>query len=528
MLTKLISRLRAGPQVAADARKAKRQGDEHVRDGHFEDAVRAYREALGVEPDAVDVRVGLGFALWSTGQREEAVAHLRHAISVDAGAADAHYILGTIASEDNDPNGAVAHFERAIAARPGFEEAHRGLATALLRQGRATDAKGSLGRAIAALPGVADFHALLGEILLRDKAYDDAIASLRKAAALAPQSEPAHYGLGIAHLGCGRFADAATELRAAIALRPGHARAHENLGFALQSQEATDDAIACYRQAVALDPSLVAAQCNLGNLLLKKGRRDEALDCYRAVLTIDPSHPVAHLVTALAGGRSERAPSEYVAQLFDKYAERFDSHLVKMLEYDVPRQLSAALLAHWQPAAREGAVLDLGCGTGLSGVDVAPYAKQLVGVDLSPKMLDKARERKIYHRLEQLDLLPMMLAEAAGTYDAIVAADVFVYIGRLDDLASEAHRLLRPGGWFAFSVESLDALGAAAAGSDGSPDYHLHPKGRYAHSREYLARLAGKTGFTSIVTSDIRNRLEDGAPVRGYLVLWQRASAHSQ
>ncbi len=527
MLSKLMSRLRAGPEVAADARHAKRQGDEHVRDGRFEDAVSAYREALATEPDAADVRVGLGFALWSTGQREEAVAHLRRAADADGGAADAHFLLGTIASEDDDAGGAAGHFERAIAARPAFEEAHRGLATALLLQGRTADAKASLGRATAVMPDVADFHALLGEILLRDTAYEEAIASLRKATALAPQSAPVHYGLGVAHLAQGRFADAATELRAAIALRPGHASSHENLGYALQSQEATDDAIACYRHAVALEPSLVVAQCNLGNLLLKKGKRDEALDCYRAVLEVDPDHPVAHMFTAMTGGSSERAPSEYVEKVFDEYAEKFDSHLVQKLEYDVPRQLSSVLLAHWRPGAREGVVLDLGCGTGLSGVDVAPYARQLVGVDLSAKMLDKARERKLYHRLEQLDLLQMMQGETAGAYDAIVAADVFVYIGRLDDLAREAHRLLRPGGWFAFSVESLEALADSVDASNGPRDYHLHPKGRYAHSRAYLDRLAGQAGFASVVTSDIRNRLEDGAPVRGYLVLWQRVQAHS-
>jgi predicted TPR repeat methyltransferase len=109
-------------------------------------------------------------------------------------------------------------------------------------------------------------------------------------------------------------------------------------------------------------------------------------------------------------------------------------------------------------------------------------ARTLVGVDLSSKMLEKARERRLYDRLEQLDLMAMMQAEPSKTYDLVIAADVFVYLGKLDALAMEVHRLLRAESLFAFSVESLDAL--ADRGDDDSRAALLSPE-RYGTLRPF-------------------------------------------
>jgi predicted TPR repeat methyltransferase len=152
--------------------------------------------------------------------------------------------------------------------------------------------------------------------------------------------------------------------------------------------------------------------------------------------------------------------------LFDVYAQRFDSHLVQVLNYSVPEKLAASA-ALFPSGGEKWAILDLGCGTGLSGAAIAQFARHMVGVDLSSKMLDKARERNLYARLEQLDLLAMMEAEPAASYDVVFAADVFVYLGKLDELVSQARRLLRPGGLFAFSVESLEALQTGADSTEG-------------------------------------------------------------
>ena len=140
-------------------------------------------------------------------------------------------------------------------------------------------------------------------------------------------------------------------------------------------------------------------------------------------------------------------------------------------------------------------------------------------------MLEKARERNLYDRLEQLDLLTMMQGEAAASYDVVFAADVFVYLGNLDELVEQARRLLRPGGFFVFSVESLDALADDAAALPDRRDYKLNVTARYAHSVAYLTRLAADNGFDVLSTTGTQSRLDKGKPVQGYMALWRRPPA---
>ena len=174
-----------------------------------------------------------------------------------------------------------------------------------------------------------------------------------------------------------------------------------------------------------------------------------------------------------------------------------------------------------KPPAGEWDVLDLGCGTGLAGVEISPHTRQLTGVDLSGKMLTKARARNIYHRLIHSDLLPMMRGENASSCDVIIAADVFVYLGMLDEIVSEAKRLLRTGGFFMFSVEALEALPEKTNGIEGHTGYRLSQSGRYAHSSTYLKELTSRNGFESLNMVYTQVRLEEGKPVMAWLVLWK-------
>jgi predicted TPR repeat methyltransferase len=209
--------------------------------------------------------------------------------------------------------------------------------------------------------------------------------------------------------------------------------------------------------------------------------------------------------------------------LFDRYADRFDTHLVQELQYRIPEQMAALIRNDAGTDARLD-VLDLGCGTGLIGVALATNVKQLVGVDLSAKMLDKARARKLYSRLEHCGLQELIMGEAAASYDAVTAADVLVYCGRLNSLFAEARRILRPGGGFAFSIEALDDLPAAADGG-ARPDFKLLPSGRFAHGVAYITALAIGNGFAVAYCEPVTVRLEAGAPVPGRLVLLKRGTA---
>lgn len=358
----------------------------------------------------------------------------------------------------------------------------------------------------------------LGAIAHQSGNHHEAIGYIRRALDACAQParriapNPAAYNnLGEAYRALARTEEAASCYESALAIRPDYAEAHYHLGLTLEDRGRIEDAIFHYRRAVTLKPDLAFAHFNLGSALKGSGRLDEAALCFREVLRLDPGNERAqYLLAAVLGQTPEHAPDQHVVHLFDGHAPNFDEHLVRRLQYSVPQDLVALALRSAGHPPPPWDVLDLGCGTGLVGAAIAPYARHLVGVDLSGGMLERARARNLYARLEQRELLAMMKQEADSSYDIVVAADVFVYVGKLDEVIGEAARLLRQGGLAAFSVETLD---------DTAIDYRVALTGRYAHSSTYLHRLAHENGFRSIEIAPTRIRLENEKPVAGWLAI---------
>jgi len=348
-----------------------------------------------------------------------------------------------------------------------------------------------------------------------------AIAHYRAALELRPTAAEVYQWLGDAYSDQGRYAEAIESYRSAIALTPDYSHALIGLGCALEGAGMKGEAVGYFQQALAQDPESIRAHQCLGNALLGLGDRQGALAAYRELLRLQPDSPVAHLVAALSGQASDKPPTVYVKQLFDEYAENFDRSLVSALRYDVPAELAEFVRGQNPAPGKSWRILDLGCGTGLSGLAFLPYARELVGVDLSGKMLEKARTRNIYARLEEAELLVALQAEPAASYDMVLAADVLVYLGNLEETFAQVGRVLRPGGVYAFSVESLDAL-AEPATLGAAVGYQLNPTGRYAHSMDYLQTIAGKSGLEVMASRTTRIRLDQGKPVHGYLVLTRR------
>src|SRR5262249_42720411 len=128
-------------------------------------------------------------------------------------------------------------------------------------------------------------------------------------------------------------------------------------------------------------------------------------------------------------------------------------------------------------------VLDLGCGTGLLGIELRPLAKTLTGIDLSTRMLKRAEERQIYDRLVRSELIEFLQTQHQ-TFDLVAAADVLVYMGEPAGVSAGVRQALRPGGSFGFSVEVNEPQ-----------DFALRSTRRYGHAQAYLRRLAQEQGF---------------------------------
>jgi predicted TPR repeat methyltransferase len=211
------------------------------------------------------------------------------------------------------------------------------------------------------------------------------------------------------------------------------------------------------------------------------------------------------MLAACSGrGVPPRASDGFIERTFDGFAASFDSKLAK-LSYRAPALVAGMIDLE---AAKSLDVLDAGCGTGLCGPLLAPYARRLVGVDLSTKMLLQAKARNVYDDLFKVELTAY-LRDYTAAYDLITYADTLVYFGPLEDVVHAAANALRPGGRFVFTVEELD--GHADAG------YLLCAHGRYAHARSYVERVLAEAGLAADITT-AQLRLEAGDPVAGLVV----------
>ncbi len=125
-----------------------------------------------------------------------------------------------------------------------------------------------------------------------------------------------------------------------------------------------------------------------------------------------------------------------------RYYDDFSSH------YDDGRdrgyhalidRIEAGLVAEHAPGAR---VLEVGCGTGLLLSRIAPIASRAVGVDLSPGMIARARDRGLNVVRGSAVALPF----ADASFDVVYSFKVLAHVPDIDTALREAVRVTRPGG----------------------------------------------------------------------------------
>ena len=416
----------------------------------------------------------------------------------------------------------LAILKKAAALSPGDAGVHINLGKALSDSGRLDEAIVSYRRALKIKPDIAEAHSNLGSILQVLGRSDEAEASLQRALQLKPNLFDAHFNLGNTFREQGRLEEAEASYLKALKIKPDFAKLYNNLGVTLLGMNRLEEAENCCRKALLLSPNYANAYGNLGAVLSRLGKTEEALENYRQQIRLEPENGNAiHQIAALSGTTTDRAPDQYVKELFNGYADRFDDHLQQILKYETPKKLVELITQHVTPPEEKWRVLDLGCGTGLVGSAIEPFSSKLVGIDLSSKMLEKASSLNLYSRLECSDLLTTLRLEKESSYDVITSADVFIYVGKLDEIVSEVKRLLCPGGYFLFSVEDPDVSSSRDVSQDVQSEYQLMSTGRYSHSNGYLSKLAAANGFLPIVSEATEIRMDRGQPLMGHLLLWK-------
>lgn len=357
---------------------------------------------------------------------------------------------------------------------------------------------------------------------VKEGRLDAAAAAFRRALRYRPNEWVALAHLGACERFAGRYQAAERALRQALLVRPEEPGTLNELALVAAAAGRRPEAIDFLARATRAAPGFLQGWCNLGKLLyvdlMEAGagdadaRRARCVECFERILALDPGQPEFRLLRDAVSGAAVAAPPDgYVAQFFDRFAATFDDKVAGTLRYNAP-EIAASMLSGWLGAPPSPEVVDLGCGTGLSGGIVRDFAHRLVGVDLSQGMLDRARALGIYDELACEDGVRFLASRPEGSVDLVIALDVFIYVGALEDAMAAIARVLTPGGRVIFSVETHEGEGCALA-----------PSGRFRHAPRYVESLATRSGLRLLSARDFDVREEMGRGVPARMFLYGRA-----
>ncbi|MDM9628311.1 methyltransferase domain-containing protein [Rhizobium sp. S152] len=264
--------------------------------------------------------------------------------------------------------------------------------------------------------------------------------------------------------------------------------------------------------AKKIDEEALAEAYNRALALEKAGEIDAAVRAYEEVLAIDPEDHGGAAVRIASMGRGDtpaRAPDAYVETLFDQHAEVFEDVLVEQLGYHVPMLVRQRLQElKLGPFKR---MLDLGCGTGLTGGTLRDLCGEMTGIDISENMVEIAHEKDLYETLFVAEVEDFLEDNDEEPFDLITATDVLPYLGALEPLFFGAAENMTKGGLFIFSSETLP--------EDDTRTYAVGPHQRFLHAENYIRERLTATGFELVEITDINVRMQEGEPSPGHLVI---------
>jgi len=441
--------------------------------GLFSQATQVLEKIVQTHPDYLPAYNNLGTIYYDLGKLDDAISYFRLAVKKQPDYADAYYNLGLALAKKNHFSEAIETYQTLLKNHPDHFAAH--------------------------------FH--LACTLMRDEKIDDAIRQFLIIEAKYPNHLETQMNMATCYLKKGNFNEAKMHYQKALDFAPDDIQLHFNLGIINMQQGNIDRAIQHYQQVVKVNPDHFPAHNNLGAAFLSKQHIGFALQHYQEAFRIQPKNEaILHTIKFLSENQHLLAsPPDYITSLFDAYADHYESHLLHALDYQVPTILYEALVKSASLPSHALAILDIGCGTGLCGNLFKPYAKKLVGIDLSPNMLAVAKQKNTYDELI-VDDFTSYLKGQKNNFDLIIAGDALVYTGELNELFHYAHVALLPHGLFVFNLEITD-----------KPNFHMNQSGRFSHQKEYIDTLAEQSHFKILYYQTTITRQQNNEPVYGHV-----------
>ena len=507
--------------------EALREAERLAAAGDFEPATRMYNAVLVQDPTNKKARKGLRDlqartkqalteadferveAYMRTGRGDAARAEIQRLCKLHPQQPALQNMRGVILAQLGEREAALEAFKQAMRLEPGFNEALNNAASVFADLQRYDESLHCYQELLKRGVQSAEVYHALGSALRGAKRYDDAVEAFRRALRLQPAYPDALNNLGNVLNDLGRHDEALESYEDAVALAPSHELALLNRLrslSAMQRFQAALHAVQDYRRHYEESPTTLRISAEA---LLALGQKTAATENLDRLLVLEPDNSIArHMLGALKGTGPDVANPDYALLVFESYAAKFEKHLTQELAYRLPEQMPAILHKLDGDNAWYESALDLGCGTGLVGANVRSYCSHLVGVDVSPSMLDKAAEKAVYDKLYMGDASTWLDA-TEECFNLLICADMLVYVGAVEDLFTKLSARMAPGARLIVSTEQSS-----------EKDLELRETGRYAHSAAYMRRCAQSVDLKVTAESTIQLRRERGAWLEGGLFVF--------
>ena len=421
-------------------------------------------------------------------------------------------ILGAVLLKLGKKNESLHICQKSLQLAPNDSEAHNNLGVILHQLDRLSEAEASFRQAISLKLDYAEAHNKLGVILQQLDRISEAEASFKQAIILKPDLAVAHYNLGNSLKEQGKLKEAEASFRQAITLKPNYTEAHINLGNTLQEQGKLKEAESSFRQAVTLKPDLAVAQYNLGKIYKKIGKNSKAVECFEKTLELSSEDLLgATLQLATLGKRKipDKTPENFMQGFYKKKFKYWSNLEKKTHKYQGHLLIENAFKTTHNNIEKID-ILDVGCGTGSLAKILRPYARTLVGVDLSPDMLLKAEEICLYDSLYKKDL-SQYLSEVSNHYDTIIAAAVLIHFYDLESIFFLIKDSLKTNGKFVFSIFE-----------ETKKNKNLNSFLMYAHSDYYITSLADRLNLKIIYRQKDTHEYHKGISVPAIIYVLEK------
>jgi predicted TPR repeat methyltransferase len=517
-------------------------------EGKLREADALYGEFLKIQPQHPDALHLKGVALFQLNDAASAEPLLRKAIAINADEPDYHSNLGLVLQALGQRHEALESFKIAVALQPDFRDALINLARLELKLNLPADAASTFRRIIGKDETDTSLLREFVAALIENDELPEAERLCRQTLALDSTNVESLVSLGHLQQVMKSIDEAEKTYLAALKLDPKNVRANNNMGTVHMSRDQPELALEWFLKAVPLDNDFVEAFFNAGVAYQEIGELEAAENYFNAAISrkkdlprayrylseiyrargksdlqqktlmrwldVSPDSATAkHLLAASRGETSVlRASNDFIREEFDDFANSFNEKLEK-LDYTTPEKLMGLLGRQDIPPDRVARALDAGCGTGLCGQGISRFANEIVGVDLSSKMLERASGLNVYTELVENELVEYMRAHPAA-FDLIVSADTLVYFGDLESVFAGARTSLSSRGLFAFSVERMNPKEQGT--------YRLRDNGRYCHAASYVESSLTDAGFRVMAKEEASIRMDSHQPVIGLLFVAKR------